>query len=67
MDRGPTTVIIKNVPGDVCDNCGEYYLSEEVTGRVLAVAEEAVSRGAEVEIIRYRAAAAPQEAGATSE
>lgn len=55
LQRGDTTVVLKGVPAEVCDNCGEYYLSEEVTGVVLARAEEAVKRGAEVEILRYAA------------
>lgn len=55
LQRGDTTIILKGVPADVCDNCGEYYLSEEVTRKVLAAAEEAVSRGAEVEILRFAA------------
>ena len=53
LQRRGATIIIKGVPGDVCDNCGEYYLSEGVTHRVLAMAEDAVRKGAEVEIIRY--------------
>ena len=32
VQRGETTVILKRVPADVCDNCGEYYLSSEVAG-----------------------------------
>jgi len=55
LQRGDTTVILKGVPADVCDNCGEYYLLEDVTHRVLATAEEAVARGAEVEILRFAA------------
>ena len=55
LQRRRSTVIIKGVPGDVCENCGEYYLSEVVTDRVLALGEEAVAKGAEVEIIRYGA------------
>ena len=55
LQRGDTTVVLKGVPAEVCGNCGEYYLSEEVTGIVLARAEEAVRRGAEVEILRYAA------------
>ena len=30
LTRGETTVVIKNVPADICEDCGEYYLSEEV-------------------------------------
>jgi YgiT-type zinc finger domain-containing protein len=55
LQRGETTVILKQVPADVCDNCGEYYLSSEVTAQVLEKAESAVRSGAEVEILRFAA------------
>ena len=55
LQRGETTVIIKDVPAGVCDNCGEYYLTEEVTHDVLRRAEESVRRGVEVEILRFAA------------
>jgi YgiT-type zinc finger domain-containing protein len=55
LQREGTTVVIKEVPAQVCDNCGEYYLSEEMTERVLAIAEAAVRKGAEVEILRWAA------------
>jgi ribosomal protein L32 len=48
-------VILKNVPAEVCQNCGEYYLSDAVTGQVLKRAETAVKNGAEVEIVRFAA------------
>ena len=43
------------VPADVCENCGEYYLSEDVTATVLALGEDVARRGAVVEILRYAA------------
>ncbi|MDE3166243.1 MAG: type II toxin-antitoxin system MqsA family antitoxin [Acidobacteriota bacterium] len=55
LQRGETTVILKSVPADVCDNCGEYYLSSDVAGRVLEKAESAARNGAEVEILRFAA------------
>jgi len=55
LNREETTVIFKQVPADVCKNCGEYYLSGKVTGHVLMKAEEAVNKGVEVEILRYAA------------
>lgn len=55
LDRDGSIVIFKNVPADVCENCGEYYLSYAVTGDILERAEEAVTSGAEVEIRRYAA------------
>ncbi len=52
LHRGETTVIIKDVSGNVCENCGEYYLDEAITERILKMAEAAHKRGAEVEILR---------------
>ena len=53
LERGPTTVVIKGVPADVCENCGEHYLSEGISAEALSLAEEAVRHGAEVEVVRY--------------
>ena len=55
LQRGDTTIIFKDVPAEICENCGEYYLSEEITEQVLSRAEEAVKSGAEVEILRFAA------------
>ena len=29
LTRGNATVIFRNVPAQICDDCGEYYLDEE--------------------------------------
>ncbi len=55
LTRGQTTVVIKDVPAEICENCGEYYLDEEVTEKVQALAERAVLNGAEIEVLRYAA------------
>ena len=50
-----TSVIIKDVPAFICNQCGEYILSEEVTDIILKMAYEAYSKGAEVEIRKFAA------------
>ncbi len=55
LHRGETTVLVKGTPAEVCQNCGEYYLEEQVTQKLYAQAEEAARRHAEVEILRYAA------------
>ena len=55
LQRGESTVIIKGVPAEVCQDCGEYYLDEKTTAEVMARADAAVKRGVEIEIIRYAA------------
>ncbi|MBN1927812.1 MAG: type II toxin-antitoxin system MqsA family antitoxin [Prolixibacteraceae bacterium] len=51
LEREGTVVVIKDVPAMVCQNCGEYFLNEEMTARVLSKAEKAAERGVEVEVI----------------
>ncbi len=55
MQRGDCTVIFKGVAADVCENCGEYYVSETVTRELLRRAEMAAENGAEVAILPYAA------------
>jgi YgiT-type zinc finger domain-containing protein len=55
LQRDETVVIFKEVPAQVCENCGEYYLSETITGELLERAEKAIQNGAEVEILRFAA------------
>lgn len=55
LNREKTTIIFKEVPADVCGNCGEYYLSEVITDRLLSKAEDAAKSGAEIEIFRFAA------------
>ena len=55
LERDSTTVVLKEVPADICDNCGEYYLDSAMTTRVLELAREAASRHSEVEIVRFAA------------
>lgn len=53
--KNETSVIIKDVPAAICDQCGEYILSEEITEKVLMIANEAYLNGAEVEIRKFAA------------
>lgn len=55
LTRGELTVVIKDVPAQVCENCGEYYLSDDITDKVLKLAELSAARNAEVEILRFAA------------
>jgi YgiT-type zinc finger domain-containing protein len=55
IQKGATTIILKGVPAEVCDTCGEQFFSEEVTDKIMKVVDEAVKKGAEVEILRFAA------------
>lgn len=56
LRRGPLTLVFKSVPARVCENCGEQYVADAVTRRLLADAEDAARAGVQVEIRSYAAA-----------
>lgn len=55
LHRGESIIVIKDVPAQVCENCGEYYLTDEISEQVLALAESAILRNAEIEVLRFAA------------
>ena len=55
LERDNCVVVLKGVPVDICENCGEYYLSGTTTESVLKYAEVVADRGTEVEILRFAA------------
>lgn len=56
LERGNATLIVKDVPAEVCTNCGEEYVDEQITARLLKTAEEAVKAGVKVDVRDYVAA-----------
>ena len=54
--RGGTTVVIKSVPAGVCGNCGEEYIDEATTRRLIEVTDAAARSGVEVEVRQFAAA-----------
>lgn len=50
LERGQTVVVFRNVPAQVCANCGEAYVSEEIATQLLEEAEEAVQARVQVDV-----------------
>ena len=50
IERGPSIVLIKEVPADVCDTCGNYLVDQKTTREILDIANKAFDNGAELEI-----------------
>jgi YgiT-type zinc finger domain-containing protein len=48
LERDRAVLVFRNVPAEVCANCGEAYVSEEVTAQLLEEAEEAVQARVQV-------------------
>ena len=56
LERGDVVLVFKKVPAEVCEVCGEEYIDERTTARLLAAAEEAVRAGVQVDVREYVAA-----------
>ncbi|MFZ5517813.1 MAG: type II toxin-antitoxin system MqsA family antitoxin [Candidatus Zhuqueibacterota bacterium] len=55
LDNDQTTLVFKNVPAEICDNCGEEYVSSETNRKLLQLAREASDRGVSLELLSYAA------------
>ncbi|KAF0101312.1 MAG: hypothetical protein FD187_3125 [bacterium] len=55
LQRGDSVVVIRDVPAEICEDCGEYFLDELTARRVYADAEQSFARRVEVEIQRFAA------------
>jgi len=57
LEKDGSTIVFKEVPAHICDNCGEKYIDESVTKELLKKAREIVKNGVEVDIRKYEIAA----------
>ncbi len=56
LEKNGSIILIKDVPAMICNNCGDYYLSEEATKAVLKLGKSAMKKGVELEITRLETA-----------
>ena len=55
LERQGATLVFKDVPAQVCPNCGEDYVDDAVAGALLQSAEQMVASGTQVDIRSYAA------------
>jgi YgiT-type zinc finger domain-containing protein len=53
LERNQSTLVFKQVPADICENCGEVYLSSEINRSLLKQAEQELQRGVFLEMVNY--------------
>lgn len=57
LERGTSTIVFKDVPANICDNCGEKYINNKITKDLLKKANELIKNGTEVDIRKFQVAA----------
>ncbi len=53
LERDETTLVFKQIPAQICDNCGEEYISSAVNKTLLERANKEVDRGILLEMIKF--------------
>ena len=57
FERGDSVFVVKEVPAQICPNCGEDYVDEKVVAELLRSADDLAHTGAKVDVRTYRSAA----------
>jgi YgiT-type zinc finger domain-containing protein len=53
LEKNNATIVFKNVPALVCDNCGEKYIEDNISKNLLLDANEIIKSGAQVDIRNF--------------
>jgi YgiT-type zinc finger domain-containing protein len=53
VDLGVGIIIIKDVPANICTQCGEYYLDTATAMKLESIVDEIKKNKAEVFIVNY--------------
>ncbi len=56
LTRESLTLVVRGVPAQVCENCGEEFVDEHTSAQLLATAEEAAKEGVQVDVRQFTAA-----------
>ena len=56
LERGDSTYVVREVPAQVCPNCGEDYVDSRITAELLTTAERLSQAGTQIDVRRYAAA-----------
>ena len=57
LEKNGSTIIFKEVPAEICDNCAEAYIDNATTKELLEKARVIVKNGVEVDIRKFGTAA----------
>ncbi len=53
LEKCSSTIVFKEVPAQIYDNCGEKYIDESTTKKLLNKARDIVKNSVEIDIRKY--------------
>ena len=57
LEKQQTTLIFKHVPAQICDNCGEEYISSQINQEILEKATKKISNEISLELLNFKSSA----------
>jgi len=54
LEKKNAIVVIKDVPANVCNNCGHYYLDVNTAKEVSNKANESIKKGSLIDVIKMK-------------
>ena len=54
LESNKSTIVFKEVPAEICNNCGEKYIDDDITKELLQKAREIAKNGVEVDIRKFK-------------
>ena len=56
IDNGTTVVVIRNVPAQICSNCGEEYIDADTMKEIETLVDSAQKAGLNIAVQQFHAA-----------
>jgi len=53
FEKNKSTIVIKGVPVDMCDNCGEIYVPDKTAEQIMSLLESVESQGIIIDVRNF--------------
>ena len=54
LEKNETILVFKQVPAEICDNCGEEYISSQTNKSILEKANHEMNKGISLELLNFK-------------
>lgn len=55
FEKENAIIVVKKVPADICDNCGEAFVLQDIARKIFTLVETEVKKGIEIEVLNFAA------------
>jgi YgiT-type zinc finger domain-containing protein len=53
LEREGLTLVMKEVPAEICVNCGEDYVDDKIAHEIMMLADKMAQTGTQIDVRRY--------------